>query len=352
VSLAASKGFCGAGIWIYVAPGIYYNRTVIEPKSMKVTAAPYGELEFLPSPGDWSYTKIPHSQPYVARGAFGAFFSQYIEAKEYSYWYTVLRPANDLTIHVKKERAWLGFRLLLKQHIRHYTRFTGEVYLRQGQFNFSYVPEADSTFLLKKGVEYVIFDMCTKPDLLRSLDLRIKAVDNLLTDADAGVPSVLAQSAWANVMVLDAVERFFKYPLWDSVAEEVVRQIVQAAASNKKLIDLSEARIESLFSVRDNIRENIKSHINIPYLAQRAGMNEQYFKTGFRQVFGLTPFKYLEYERLKAAKTLLRESHRPLRSIAEETGFKEASSFIRMFTKAEGISPHDWRLRARQNDLP
>jgi transcriptional regulator GlxA family with amidase domain len=135
------------------------------------------------------------------------------------------------------------------------------------------------------------------------------------------------------------------------VAAELLRRTIQAAAPSAGTMELSDGRVENLYMVREAIRQNIKAHLHIPDLAHRAGMNEQYFKSGFRQVFGMTPFKYLEYERLKAAKTLLKESRESIQLVAEQTGFKEASSFIRMFIKAEGISPSDWRRRSRRSDL-
>jgi len=66
---------------------------------MKVTVTPFGELTFgryFPSAGD--IFKVPHSRPFTARGSFGSFFCQFVQAKEYYYCYSVLRPAEDITI--------------------------------------------------------------------------------------------------------------------------------------------------------------------------------------------------------------------------------------------------------------
>jgi len=319
---------------------------------MKVTAVPFGELQFSPyPPGDHPYLKIPHSQPFTANGAFGLFFYQLIETKHYTYWYSIYRPATDLTVHVRTEHPWLGIRLLLKNHIRYQSRLSGETYLQQGQFNLSYAPAGDSTFFLKKGEEYVVFDMSVRPGFIKGLHTNLQSVDDLLAAEASGKPTTLALASWANIRLLDVVDQICVFPMWESVAAEMLRRAIHVVVPKAGSMELSDERVESLFLVREAIRQNIRTHLHIPYLAHRAGMNEQYFKSGFRQVFGMTPFKYLEYERLKAAKKMLKESRESIQLIAEHTGFKEASSFIRVFIKAEGISPSEWRRRSRTSDF-
>jgi AraC-like DNA-binding protein len=154
-------------------------------------------------------------------------------------------------------------------------------------------------------------------------------------------------SAWGHIGLLDAVTDFFKYPLDESLANEVVKRAIQAAANDRQRVQLPEERIESLFAVRESIKENIQKHIRIAELAKKAGMNKQYFQDGFKQVFGKTPFKYLDYEKLKVAKLLLNDPQRGLQSIAKEIGLKETSSFIRLFIQMEGMSPDEWRKMNR-----
>ncbi len=103
-----------------------------------------------------------------------------------------------------------------------------------------------------------------------------------------------------------------------------------------------------MYTVRESIKDNIRQHINILELAQKAGMNEQYFKDGFKQVFGLPPYHYLEYERLKKAKELLKQPHLGMEAIGKQIGYDDASSFHRMFKRIEGVSPTEWRKKIGQ----
>src|ERR1700694_5260970 len=274
---------------------------------LTISTPVYGELPFLPTiPEGLRDLKIHNSHPFNSVGPYGNVFYQEVEARQYRYWQILYRPAVNLMIHSQRDDAWLGFRLLLKKHIRHFLDTGTEIYIQQGQFNFLFAPIAASNFWLEKGNEYLIFDMYTKPSLLKNLKLNMKLLDDFLERADGGMTEFLVKgSAWGNIRLLDAVTDFFKYPLDESLAKEVVKRAIQAAADDRQTIQLSEERIESLFAVRESIKKNIQRHIHIADLARKARMNDQYFKAGFKQVFDITPFQYLDYERVKASKLLL-----------------------------------------------
>jgi AraC-like DNA-binding protein len=315
---------------------------------MKVFANNYGDLRFHSYiPDELLYLKIPNSEPFYSVGSYGNIFYQEVKAEKYAYWQSFYRPADNLTLHTHSGMPWLGFRLLLKKHIRHFMDIGHEIYLQQGQFNFASTSNADSTFSLENGKEYLVFDMYTQLSFLKNLRLNLEIFSNFLELADAGSPALLVKRpAWSNVFLLDALHRFFKYPFSEALASEVVRLVVMAAAANQENIQLSESNIENLYIVRESIKAHIRQHIYIPELARMAGMNEQYFKTGFKQVFGITPFQYLEYERLKLAKDLLlRDPRKGLEAIAEAVGYSDPSSFIRLFIRMEGVSPNVWRKR-------
>jgi Helix-turn-helix domain len=66
----------------------------------------------------------------------------------------------------------------------------------------------------------------------------------------------------------------------------------------------------------------------------------------FRQSIGLPPHQWLLQRRVDKAKQLLRDSRSPLAEVAADCGFADQSHFTRVFTRAVGISPGQWR-RAR-----
>ena len=81
-------------------------------------------------------------------------------------------------------------------------------------------------------------------------------------------------------------------------------------------------------------------------LARVCGLSTKHFSCAFRQSTGLPPHQGLLQRRVEKAKQLLRDSRSPLADVAADCGFADQSHFTRVFTRAVGISPGQWR-RAR-----
>ena len=78
-------------------------------------------------------------------------------------------------------------------------------------------------------------------------------------------------------------------------------------------------------------------------VAEAAGVNEDYLTRIFHREIGVSPWEYLSLYRVHAAKELLISTALPVRDIAAETGFQDPAYFSRVFRKAAGMSPGDFR---------
>lgn len=76
-------------------------------------------------------------------------------------------------------------------------------------------------------------------------------------------------------------------------------------------------------------------------MADRAGMSRTAFATTFRDIVGQTPADYLTGWRILLAQNRLREG-KPIKSIAEELGYANASAFSRTFAARTGRPPRTW----------
>lgn len=81
-------------------------------------------------------------------------------------------------------------------------------------------------------------------------------------------------------------------------------------------------------------------------LAREARMSRSAFAAAFTDTTGHTPLGYLTSWRMYRAKTLLKHTRRTVGDIALEVGYSTGASLSRVFTRAEGISPTDWRRGA------
>ncbi len=83
---------------------------------------------------------------------------------------------------------------------------------------------------------------------------------------------------------------------------------------------------------------------DLPRMAARAGMSRSAFAATFRRVVGQPPADYLTDWRLTLAQAQLRLGH-PVKSVALELGYANASALSRAFTARLGQSPRQWLER-------
>ena len=87
------------------------------------------------------------------------------------------------------------------------------------------------------------------------------------------------------------------------------------------------------------------SHIHIPMLADKAGINEFKLKIGFKELFQISPYQYRLRLCLERAKELLEESDDTIDQIAAKVGFGTYNGFSTAFKKAFNIPPTAYRNR-------
>ncbi len=117
-----------------------------------------------------------------------------------------------------------------------------------------------------------------------------------------------------------------------------------------KFLDLSDSVLKDEKDI--SIIKQIHAHIeknradalgSLQKLANDFGTNEFKLKNGFKELYGITVFKFQMEERLNYAKTLVESSSIPVKAIAEMMGFKTLAHFSRSFKKRFGSNPREMR---------
>lgn len=101
--------------------------------------------------------------------------------------------------------------------------------------------------------------------------------------------------------------------------------------------------IPALELARQIIEKDPCSHIHIPMLADRAGINEFKLKIGFRELFQTSPYQYRLHLCLERAKALLEDTDDTIDQIASKVGFDSYNGFSTAFKKAYSIAPTAYR---------
>ncbi|MEK4509085.1 AraC family transcriptional regulator [Paenibacillus sp. FSL K6-2524] len=93
------------------------------------------------------------------------------------------------------------------------------------------------------------------------------------------------------------------------------------------------------------IRQNYARNITNSLLQQELNYHPNYLAKCMLKIYGMTPIEYLTYYRIEQAKKLLIQTSWSVARIAEEVGFKHVSYFSSCFSKKEGISPSNFRMK-------
>lgn len=319
---------------------------------MQVSTSTDGIISFEPKiPGELLPFQIHGSEPGYNQGRYGEIFFQKVVEKRYTFFHSIYKMTEDTTIHTHHDESWLGFRLVLKDHINHIVNGSHAVRLKQGQFSFGYSPVTDSSFDLYKNRTYTTFDMRLDRSILQDAVQQDKTLRKFVDSIEQSQSVSLPNARWSDIATQEAVEQLFKYPRNEALAIILIRSLLNAAVSNSHNIPITEDQIEALYRVKACIKENMLNHTTIPELARQTGINSNLLKSGFLQVFKKSPYQYLLHERLKLAKILLMETNHRIQEIASDTGFQHDTSLIRAFKKEFNETPHAWR-KTNRHRLP
>jgi AraC family transcriptional regulator len=83
--------------------------------------------------------------------------------------------------------------------------------------------------------------------------------------------------------------------------------------------------------------------IPIAVIAGLCDLSASYFTRAFKVSTGMPPHKWLLKRKVEKATNLLRNTRRSLSEIASDCGFVDQSHFTRVFSKAIGAAPGQWR---------
>lgn len=92
-----------------------------------------------------------------------------------------------------------------------------------------------------------------------------------------------------------------------------------------------------------HVSSNFQAPLSLKELASKVHMNPSYISTLFHRHTGYTLRQFVAMKRIGHAKTLLLETALPIQAIADESGYKDASHFIRVFKHACGTTPQAYR---------
>jgi AraC-like DNA-binding protein len=114
------------------------------------------------------------------------------------------------------------------------------------------------------------------------------------------------------------------------------------SAADQRLRDLATLR-----RVRDRIDREHARPLDVEALAADAGMSAGHLSRQFRAVYGESPYSYLMTRRVERAMALLRRGDLSVTDVCFAVGSSSLGTFSTRFSELVGMSPSEYRRRAR-----
>jgi two-component system response regulator YesN len=96
------------------------------------------------------------------------------------------------------------------------------------------------------------------------------------------------------------------------------------------------------------IKKHLAEDLSRESMADRIGLNPDYFGRVFRKETGLTVTEYIVKERVSMAGRLLEDTDQPISTIAMQVGYTNFAYFSQIFRKTTGFTPSEYQKRHRR----
>ncbi|PNW52058.1 UNVERIFIED_CONTAM: AraC family transcriptional regulator [Euhalothece sp. KZN 001] len=120
-------------------------------------------------------------------------------------------------------------------------------------------------------------------------------------------------------------------------------QLIQQENQQPRCLNLSTQEIEQVYEAQAILKTNYLQPPSIVELAQKVGLDRMKLQQGFRELFQVTPFQYLQNYRLDLARILLEEKDLTVSNVAHRIGYSNVSYFSRAFKRRFGVTPGKYR---------
>lgn len=131
--------------------------------------------------------------------------------------------------------------------------------------------------------------------------------------------------------------------LADLTLQELLVRIIQTQSLNSISMDDLKVTNPQLKHIVSSIRKNISDKLSLKSVAYSAGLSMATMYRMFKRELGISPVEFIIIERIKHAKSLLKDQNLYIKNVSYESGFVDTNYFIRTFKHYEGITPKQYQ---------
>lgn len=142
-----------------------------------------------------------------------------------------------------------------------------------------------------------------------------------------------------------------KDALLNLMIQELVIRLLQSKARKLILNNSEELYSDTRIGYAVSyIKENLTNNdLNLEKISKQACMSKSHFLKKFKNTLGITPTDYINTEKIKMAKKMLKNNpNENICNIAYKVGFNNVSYFNRIFKKYQLLTPQQYKLSLKK----
>ena len=137
-----------------------------------------------------------------------------------------------------------------------------------------------------------------------------------------------------------------KNPLMELTSNKYLTDMITLCFTENESLKMGEYTIpDQLKQIHEYISENYSRKISLEDLADRFFISKFHLSREYKKIYGTTLGNALTNLRLSHAKSMLRFSDDSIDTIALSCGFQDTGYFIKVFKKAENMTPLQYRKK-------
>lgn len=149
----------------------------------------------------------------------------------------------------------------------------------------------------------------------------------------------------------DALDQLYlchqdKSPLTELTSNKYITDIITLCFTENESLKMGEYTISAkIRQIHEYISENYRQKISLEDLSDRFFISKYHLSREYKKFYGITLGNALASQRISHAKSMLRFSDDSIDTIALNCGFQDPGYFIKVFKRAENMTPLQYRKK-------
>ncbi|MFT4152254.1 helix-turn-helix transcriptional regulator [Parafilimonas sp.] len=296
-------------------------------------------------------------ETYTNVGDYGSMLFREVTLSDLKLWISRYIMNYETVFYAEVPGPILEAHITLKNRMVQSLGRRNDTILDNREFNITYAPFMENRALFPVGGEYLTFDIHPKEPVLEKWSKDFPMLDRFLDKKEQKLQHAIQLFGQRSFLdpemgyVVNKILGHLALPdasraLTEALALELLAMFLLRSQGNNIPAERHHNRhTEALLYARAIIEKEANTFDSEELfsteiqLAEKVGISLYQFKTGFKRLFGVNPYKMNLELRLYKAQKLLRETGGSVLDIAMKTGFQTREGLIRAYKRLFKITP-------------